>query len=172
MSTLRFFKPEEFACKCGCGRGYDDMDAGLLRMLDEARALAGIPFSLSSAFRCAKHNKAVGGVADSAHTHGYAVGSCGQRSGQAAGRHLLRCREGILMDFSMISDFLNSQTGSWALFLSAASAVCAWAATLMPAPSETSGVIYRSLYKVINWIGANIGKARNADDAQKQRKLQ
>ena len=42
-------------------------------MLDEARALAGIPFSLSSAFRCAKHNKAVGGVADSAHTHGYAV---------------------------------------------------------------------------------------------------
>ena len=43
MSTLRFFKPEEFACKCGCGRGYDDMDAGLLRMLDEARALAGIP---------------------------------------------------------------------------------------------------------------------------------
>ena len=160
MSTLRFFKPEEFACKCGCGRGYDDMDAGLLRMLDEARALAGIPFSLSSAFRCAKHNKAVGGVADSAHTHGY------------AGRHLLRCREGILMDFSMISDFLNSQTGSWALFLSAASAVCAWAATLMPAPSETSGVVYRTLYKVINWIGANIGKARNADDAQKQRKLQ
>ena len=76
------------------------------------------------------------------------------------------------MDFSMISDFLNSQTGSWALFLSATSAVCAWAATLMPAPSETSGVIYRSLYKVINWIGANIGKARNADDAQKQRKLQ
>ena len=70
------------------------------------------------------------------------------------------------MDFSMISDFLNSQTGSWALFLSAASAVCAWAATLMPAPSETSGVIYRSLYKVINWIGANIGKARNADAMQ------
>ena len=38
------------------------------------------------------------------------------------------------MDFSMISDFLNSQTGSWALFLSAASAVCAWAATLTARP--------------------------------------
>lgn len=75
------------------------------------------------------------------------------------------------MDFSILSDFLNSQTGAWALFLSAASAVCAWAATLMPAPSETSGVVYRTLYKVINWIGANIGKARNADDAQKQGKL-
>lgn len=73
MSTLRFFKPDEFAYKYGCGRGCDDMDAGLLRMLDEARTLAGIPFSLSSAFRCTKHNKAVSGVADSVHTHSYAV---------------------------------------------------------------------------------------------------
>ncbi|WP_279076513.1 hypothetical protein [Bilophila wadsworthia] len=71
------------------------------------------------------------------------------------------------MDFSILSDFLNSQTGAWALFLSAASAVCAWAATLMPAPSDASGVVYQ----VINWIGANIGKATNADDAAK-RKLQ
>lgn len=75
------------------------------------------------------------------------------------------------MDFSVLSDFLNSQTGAWALFLSAASAVCAWIATLMPAPSDASGVAYRALYKIINWIGANIGKATNADDAAK-RKLQ
>ena len=75
------------------------------------------------------------------------------------------------MDFSILSDFLNSQTGAWALFLSAASAVCAWAATLMPAPSDASGVVYRTFYKVIHWIGANIGKATNADDAAK-RKLQ
>jgi len=75
------------------------------------------------------------------------------------------------MDFSILSDFLNSQTGAWALFLSAASAVCAWAATLMPAPSDASGVVYRTFYKVINWIGANISKATNADDAAK-RKLQ
>lgn len=49
--------------------------------------------------------------------------------------------------------------------------MCAWAATLMPAPSDASGVVYRTFYKVINWIGANIGKATNADDAAK-RKLQ
>ena len=75
------------------------------------------------------------------------------------------------MDFSILSDFLNSQTGAWALFLSAASAVCAWAATLMPAPSDASGVVYRTFYKVINWIGANIGKATTDADAAK-RKLQ
>ncbi len=50
------------------------MDADLLQMLDEAQLnLAGIPFPLSSAYRCPKHNKAVGGVPTSAHTRGYAV---------------------------------------------------------------------------------------------------
>ena len=72
-TVLRHFTPAEFRCKCGCGAGVEKMDADLLKMLDEARDIAGIPFSLTSAYRCAKHNKTVGGVADSAHTRGYAV---------------------------------------------------------------------------------------------------
>lgn len=64
--TLRYFSPPEFRCKCGCGAGIEKMNPDLLKMLDEARDLAGIPFSLSSAYRCTKHNKAVGGVSDSA----------------------------------------------------------------------------------------------------------
>lgn len=40
----------------------EKMDADLLHLLDEARDLAGAPFSLTSAYRCPKHNKAVGGV--------------------------------------------------------------------------------------------------------------
>ena len=59
---LRHFSPVEFRCKCGCGAGMEKMDADLLQMLDEARDLAGIPFPLSSAYRCPKHNRAVGGV--------------------------------------------------------------------------------------------------------------
>lgn len=70
---LRHFSPVEFRCKCGCGTGMEKMDADLLQMLDEARDLAGISFTLSSAYRCPKHNKAVGGVPTSAHTRGYAV---------------------------------------------------------------------------------------------------
>ena len=86
---LRHFSPVEFRCKCGCGAGMEKMDADLLQMLDEARDLAGIPFyskdrdeswplivaggPLSPAYRCPKHNKAVGGVPTSAHTRGYAV---------------------------------------------------------------------------------------------------
>ena len=71
--TLRHFSPVEFRCKCGCGAGMEKMDADLLHLLDEARDLAGAPFSLTSAYRCPKHNKAVGGVPTSAHTRGYAV---------------------------------------------------------------------------------------------------
>ena len=59
---LRHFSTVEFRCKCGCGVGMEKMDADLLQMLDEARELAGIPFPLSSAYRCPKHNKAIGGV--------------------------------------------------------------------------------------------------------------
>lgn len=70
---LRYFSSDEFRCKDGCGAGIERMEPDLLRMLDEARKIAGVPFSLSSAYRCAKHNKAVGGVPDSAHTRGYAV---------------------------------------------------------------------------------------------------
>ena len=55
---LRHFSPLEFRCKCGCGAGMEKMDADLLQMLAEARDLAGIPFPLSSAYRCPKHNKA------------------------------------------------------------------------------------------------------------------
>ena len=65
---LRHFSTVEFRCKCGCGVGMEKMDADLLQMLDEARELAGIPFPLSSAYRCPKHNKAVGGAHLSAHS--------------------------------------------------------------------------------------------------------
>ena len=70
---LRHFSPAEFACKCGCGSGMEKMDPTFLRMLDEARELAGIPFVLASAYRCPKHNRSVGGVEDSAHVRGHAA---------------------------------------------------------------------------------------------------
>lgn len=70
---MRYFKPSEFACKCGCGRGYDEMDKKLLEMLDSLREKSGIPLVINSAYRCSEHNKTIGGVANSAHTKGKAV---------------------------------------------------------------------------------------------------
>jgi len=70
---MRHFQTQEFLCRCGCGQGLEHMDRELLDKLEEARQRAGIPFVLTSAFRCEAHNRAVGGVDDSAHTKGMAV---------------------------------------------------------------------------------------------------
>jgi uncharacterized protein YcbK (DUF882 family) len=69
---MRYFKPEEFNCPC-CGEGFEKMSQQLLQHLDAARHMAGVPFVITSAYRCAKHNAAVGGVEGSAHTKGLAV---------------------------------------------------------------------------------------------------
>ncbi|WP_077073635.1 D-Ala-D-Ala carboxypeptidase family metallohydrolase [Mailhella massiliensis] len=68
---LKYFKPEEFRCKCGCGAG--EMSPAMLDRLDKARELAGVPFVISSGFRCEAHNRAVGGVEGSSHTSGMAA---------------------------------------------------------------------------------------------------
>lgn len=68
---IKFFNKQEFECKCGCGCA--DMDPRFLLTLDTAREEAGVPFIITSGYRCAEHNKRVGGVADSAHTKGMAA---------------------------------------------------------------------------------------------------
>ena len=71
---MQHFKMSEFDCKCGkCDGGSDMMTLELLEKLEYARNLAGIPFVITSGYRCEKHNREVGGVAGSAHTKGMAV---------------------------------------------------------------------------------------------------
>ena len=69
--ALLHFDMSEFMCSCGC-RG-NDMDSRFLGKLDYARAQAGVPFVINSGYRCATHNKTVGGKPTSAHTTGHAV---------------------------------------------------------------------------------------------------
>jgi len=68
---LKFFTKQEMACKCGCGQAH--MDPRFMLTLDTAREEAGVPFIITSGFRCAEHNRRVGGVADSAHVKGMAA---------------------------------------------------------------------------------------------------
>ena len=65
------FTSEEFACKCGCG--YDTPNPELIRMLQAARDLYGKPMHITSGCRCVKHNRNVGGAANSAHISGMAA---------------------------------------------------------------------------------------------------
>ena len=66
FSALRYFNKNEFEYPY-------KMDHDLLRKLDIARALAGVPFVITSDYRTPEHNEQVGGAPDSAHLRGLAV---------------------------------------------------------------------------------------------------
>lgn len=59
------FTSEEFACQCGCGM--DNVSIPFVERLQVARDIYGNPYYLTSGCRCEKHNRNVGGVADSDH---------------------------------------------------------------------------------------------------------
>ena len=61
----KYFKPSEFACRCGCG--LSAVDPNLIKLLDAARAIFGRPIIITSGTRCEKHNAAIGGAKNSAH---------------------------------------------------------------------------------------------------------
>ncbi len=66
-----YFTDKELMCKCGCGKV--SMNEDFMKKLNKARDMAGKGWKVNSAYRCAAHNKAVGGVAGSSHTKGYAA---------------------------------------------------------------------------------------------------
>lgn len=70
----------------------------------------------------------------------------------------------------MMEQLINDIFGSWAGVVLSAMGLCAAICTQLPAPSESSGKVYRVLYTVMNWIGCNVKKAANADDAAQAQK--
>lgn len=69
--NIKYFKKEEFTCKCGCG--LNNINLKLVQIADEIREKIGVPLIVSSGCRCSKHNKNVGGVLNSRHISGKAV---------------------------------------------------------------------------------------------------
>ena len=65
------FKPEEFACRCGCGQFM--LSPLLVQHLYDARMMAEIPFVIQSGYRCPVHNARVTESRDSAHPDGLAA---------------------------------------------------------------------------------------------------
>ena len=74
--VMRFFKEKELSCRC-CGqlppliRG--NIEALVENVLDPLRERYGKPIIVNSGYRCAKHNKAVGGASNSQHMVGEAA---------------------------------------------------------------------------------------------------
>ena len=64
------FSRHELQCRC-CGQL--QLDSRLLDGLEALRTLAGVPVVVHAGYRCAKHNREVGGVPNSEHTLGLAA---------------------------------------------------------------------------------------------------
>lgn len=65
------FRNYEFDCKCGCPK--TTHDTVLSQKLECLRKDVGQPIKINSGYRCATHNRAVGGSANSKHTTGQAA---------------------------------------------------------------------------------------------------
>lgn len=70
-NDIKYFKPAEFDCKCGCGKNNISLD--LVQLLDHVRYTVRFPMEITSGCRCDAYNLQVGGVADSAHVLGLAA---------------------------------------------------------------------------------------------------
>ena len=69
------FNKSEFECKCGCEMPQDVLFEiqKLAAQLQTIRDFIRKPIKLTNAYRCPKHNKAVGGVSNSQHILGKAA---------------------------------------------------------------------------------------------------
>ena len=73
---IRYFKREEFRCKCGgryCNGFPAEPKEQLVKLLDAARAHFGRPAHIVSGLRCPDWNSIQGGVANSQHMYGEAA---------------------------------------------------------------------------------------------------
>ena len=65
------FSAKEFACRCGCG--FQDINLGLVDILQNVRDNYPHPLIITSGFRCPEHNRNGGGSPESSHLKGLAV---------------------------------------------------------------------------------------------------
>ena len=73
---MKYFKMKEFECRDGCvmpASVRENIEALVENVLDPARERLGMPIRVNSGYRCAKHNRKVGGVAASQHLLGEAA---------------------------------------------------------------------------------------------------
>jgi len=69
---FKYFKLEDFACKCGCGM--NKMQESFIRKLDDLREEVGFPLMVTSGYRCPEHNRKVSSTGERGpHTTGRAA---------------------------------------------------------------------------------------------------
>ena len=73
---MKWFNEKEFVCRC-CGElppfARENIEALVENVLDPLRERYGKPIIVNSGYRCAKHNREVGGASGSQHMRGEAA---------------------------------------------------------------------------------------------------
>lgn len=88
-NNIKYFKKDEFNCKCDCG--LNNIDLKLVKILDEIREHFGKPCIITSGCRCLNYNLKVGGITGSKHTKGKAADIW--ISGVNKSKLLAKCKE-------------------------------------------------------------------------------
>ena len=74
---MKYFRREEFLCRCGKCEMPAEVEESLMALvenvLEPAREKLGGPIIVNSGYRCERHNRDVGGVANSQHLRGEAA---------------------------------------------------------------------------------------------------
>lgn len=70
----------------------------------------------------------------------------------------------------LLSELIGIIPAEYAVYVTFVCAVCAVVCTFWNAPDEKANGFVKALYRVVNVLGLNVGKAKNADDAEKEKK--
>ncbi len=65
----------------------------------------------------------------------------------------------------LIESLLGYLPESWSGWVTLVVTICAALSAVWPRPSDSASPVLRLLYTVVNAVGFNAGKAKNADDA-------
>lgn len=118
---IKYFKREEFRCKCGgkyCNGYPTEIDMDTVKIADAIRERIGKPIAVNSGIRCKTHNANVGGVSNSQHLHGKAAD--------------LRCPSGYTpSQMASIAEEIMGNTGgigiySWGIHIDTRSTKSRW----------------------------------------------
>ena len=70
-----------------------------------------------------------------------------------------------------MEDLLAELFGSWGGVVLSLMGVCAAVAALLPAPAQGDSMAYKMVYRVLNLLAVNVGRAKNADEAAEEKKV-
>lgn len=111
---IRYFVRTEFQCQCG-GKYCDGYPAEpaetLVEVAERVREHFGVPVTVSSGLRCARHNAEVGGVANSRHIIGHAMDFCVHGKTAAEVLPYVQAQPEIVYAYAINESFVHMDIG-------------------------------------------------------------